>query len=117
MGATDKPTGARPGKAAKAASDAACPDWCRGCGPNDPMHRGLLATVGTERSGWVSVQLLLDRFRRRDPMVKVDATRDGATESVLLSRVHLDRLIYELTYARLRVMTKGRPLEGHHDRD
>ncbi|MEV4713288.1 hypothetical protein [Micromonospora sp. NPDC049374] len=114
MAATDEPTGARPARAAK---DSDCPDWCRGCGPNDPMHRGLLATVGTERSGWVSVQLLLDRFRRRDPVVKVDATRSGGTESVLLSRVQLDRLIYELTYARWRVMTKGRPLEGNYDRD
>ncbi|WP_254876951.1 hypothetical protein [Verrucosispora sp. NA02020] len=107
----DEPTGRRPAK------DAECPDWCQGCGPSDPMHRGLLATVGTERSGWVSVQLLLDRFRRRDPMVKVDVTRSGGTESVLLSRVQLDRLIYELTYVRWRVMTKGRPLEGTYDRD
>ncbi|MEU5552752.1 hypothetical protein ABZ738_23540 [Micromonospora sp. NPDC047793] len=65
----------------------------------------------------MSVQLLLDRFRRRDPMVKLCATRSGGPESVLLSRVQLDRLIYELTYARWRVMTKGRPLEGTYDRD
>ncbi|BCJ60139.1 precorrin-4 C11-methyltransferase [Micromonospora endophytica] len=79
------------------------------------MHRGLLATIGTERGGWVSVQLLLDRFRRREPVVKVDATRSGGTESVLLSRVQLDRLIYELTYARYRVMTKGQPLAVRDD--
>ncbi|GGM49887.1 hypothetical protein GCM10011608_38470 [Micromonospora sonchi] len=114
MGRADEPAGAR---RATAGIDAACPDWCRGCGPDDPMHRGLLATVGTERGGWVSVQLLLDRFRRREPVVKVDATRSGATESVLLSPVQLDRLIYELTYVRWRVMTKGRPLEGRYDRD
>ncbi|WP_341717673.1 hypothetical protein QQG74_28180 [Micromonospora sp. FIMYZ51] len=115
MGAADRPAGAR--RATVAAADVACPDWCRGCGPNDPMHRGLLATVGTERSGWVSVQLLLDRFRRRDAVVRVDASRSGATESVLLSRVQLDRLIYELTYVRWRVMTKGLPLEDRYDPD
>ncbi|MEW2473552.1 hypothetical protein AB0875_07120 [Micromonospora gifhornensis] len=114
MATNDEPTGTRP---ARAANDAECPDWCRGCGPNDPMHRGLLATIGSERGGWVTLQLLLDRFRRRDPVVKVDATRSGGPESVLLSRVQLDRLIYELTYARWRVMTKGRPLEGTYDHD
>ncbi|MEV6811091.1 hypothetical protein [Micromonospora sp. NPDC051296] len=113
MSDSDGPTGIRP---TEATDEASCPDWCRGCGPNDPMHRRLLATIGSERSGWVSVQLLLDRFRRREPVVKVDATRDGATQSVLLSRAQLDRLIYELAYARWRVMTKGQPLEGHYDR-
>ncbi|MEU5564038.1 hypothetical protein [Micromonospora musae] len=86
---------------------AACPKWCRGCGPNDPMHRGLSATVGRERAGWISVQLLLDRFARRDLAVKLDATRNGATQSILLDRIQLDRLIYELTYARLLMMTKN----------
>ncbi|WP_431883458.1 hypothetical protein [Micromonospora gifhornensis] len=113
MGASDEPTNAR---TRNTAAEAACPDWCRGCGPNDPMHRGLLATIGSEGGGWVSLQLLLDRFRRRDPVVKVDATRSGATRSVLLSQRQLDRLIYELAYARWRVMTKGQPLEGHDDR-
>lgn len=89
-----------------------CPDWCRGCGPNDPMHRGLLATIGRERTGWVSVQLLLDRFGRRDLAMKLDATRNGATQPILLDRIQLDRLIYELTYARLLMMTKGQSLEG-----
>ncbi|MFI7608956.1 hypothetical protein ACIBTV_28105 [Micromonospora sp. NPDC049366] len=113
MGGSDEPTNI---PAAITAEEASCPDWCRGCGPNDPMHRGLLATIGSEGGGWVSLQLLLDRFRRRDPVVKVDATRSGATRSVVLSRAQLDRLIYELTYARWRVMTKGQPLEGHDDR-
>ncbi|WBC17241.1 hypothetical protein O7600_10580 [Micromonospora sp. WMMA1998] len=90
-----------------------CPAWCQGCGPNDPMHRGFLATVGQERTGWVSVQMLLDRFGRRDLAVKLDATRDGATQPVLLDRVRLDRLIYELTYVRLVMMTKGLHLEEH----
>ncbi|MGW0501458.1 hypothetical protein [Micromonospora sp. NPDC003241] len=112
MGASDEPTNAR---TRNTADEVSCPDWCRGCGPNDPMHRGLLATIGSEGGGWVSLQLLLDRFRRREPAVKVSATRSGGTESVLLSRVQLDRLIYELTYARWRVMTKGQPLEGHYD--
>ncbi|WP_405100777.1 hypothetical protein [Micromonospora sp. NBC_01412] len=94
-----------------------CPQWCRGCGPNDPMHRGFLAAIGRERTGWISVQLLLDRFARRDLAVKLDATRNGAAQSVLLTRIQLDRLIYELTYARLAMMTKGQSLEGcdgHH---
>ncbi|WP_225854493.1 hypothetical protein [Micromonospora sp. ALFpr18c] len=61
------------------------------------------------------MQLLADRFLRRDLAVKLDATRDGASQSVLLSRTQLDRLIYELTYARLVIMTKGQPLEGCHE--
>ncbi|MEV4199429.1 hypothetical protein [Micromonospora globbae] len=63
----------------------------------------------------MSVQLLVDRFRRRDLAVKLDATRYGSTQSVLLSQSQLDRLIYELTYARLRLMLKGQPLDGRHD--
>ncbi|WP_435588398.1 precorrin-4 C11-methyltransferase [Micromonospora chalcea] len=77
-----------------------CPGWCRGCGPNDPMHRGFIATIGRERTGWVSLQLLIDRFARRDLAVKLDATRYGATQTVLLSAAQLDRLIDELTRAR-----------------
>ncbi|RKN26933.1 precorrin-4 C11-methyltransferase [Micromonospora musae] len=77
------------------------------------MHRCLMATVGRERTGWVSVQLLLDRFARRDLAVKLDTTRNGATQSILLDRIQLDRLIYELTYARLLMMTKGQTPEEH----
>ncbi|MEU7778279.1 hypothetical protein [Micromonospora parva] len=62
------------------------------------------------------MQLLADRFLRRDLVVRLDASRSGGTESVLLSRIQLDRLIYELTYARLVMMTKGQPLEGCHER-
>lgn len=92
-----------PVKDARPPSSAApvvCPVWCRGCGPNDPMHRGLLATIGRERTGWVSVQLLVDRFARRDLAVKLDATRYDATQAVLLSAAQVDRLIEELTHAR-----------------
>lgn len=81
------------------------------------MHRGLATTIGRERTGWIAVQLLLDRFARRDLAVKLDATRNGATQSILLTRLQLDRLIYELTYARLLMMAKGQPLEGHDERD
>ncbi|WP_435233166.1 precorrin-4 C11-methyltransferase [Micromonospora aurantiaca (nom. illeg.)] len=93
---------------------AACPAWCRGCGPNDPMHRGFLATIGRERTGWVSLQLLIDRFARRDLAVKLDATRYGATQTVLLSAVQLDRLIDELTRARdvMRAPTSQRNRTG-----
>ncbi|ADU06207.1 precorrin-4 C(11)-methyltransferase [Micromonospora sp. L5] len=64
------------------------------------MHRGFIATIGRERTGWVSLQLLIDRFERRDLAVKLDATRYGATQTVLLSAAQLDRLIDELTRAR-----------------
>lgn len=92
----------------------ACPGWCRGCGPNDPMHRGFIATVGRERTGWVSLQLLIDRFARRDLAVKLDATRYGATQTVLLSSAQLDRLIDELTRARevMRAPVSRRPWTG-----
>lgn len=69
-----------PVKDARPPSSAApvvCPVWCRGCGPNDPMHRGLLATIGRERTGWVSVQLLVDRFARRD--LASSSTRPATT--------------------------------------
>ncbi|GIJ26272.1 hypothetical protein Vqi01_14340 [Micromonospora qiuiae] len=54
-----------------------------------------------------------DGLDSSDVGLKVDATRSGGTGSVLLSRVQLDRLIYELTYIRWRVMTKGQPSEGY----
>ncbi|MCI4062807.1 precorrin-4 C11-methyltransferase [Micromonospora sp. R77] len=92
----------------------ACPGWCRGCGPNDPMHRGFIATIGRERTGWVSLQLLIDRFARRDLAVKLDATRYGATQTVLLSAAQLDRLVDELTRARevMRAPVSRRPRTG-----
>ncbi|WP_422754541.1 precorrin-4 C11-methyltransferase [Micromonospora sp. WMMD708] len=64
------------------------------------MHRGFLATVGRERTGWVSLQLIVDRFVRREAAIKLDATRCGATQAVLLSLGQVDRLIDELTQAR-----------------
>ncbi|WP_433344761.1 precorrin-4 C11-methyltransferase [Micromonospora sp. CA-111912] len=88
------------GRPLSSIASAMCPVWCRGCGPNDPMHRGLLATIGRERTGWISVQLLVDRFARRDLAVKLDATRYGASQAVLLSAAQVDRLIEELTHAR-----------------
>ncbi|NBE80876.1 precorrin-4 C11-methyltransferase [Micromonospora sp. NEAU-HG-1] len=78
------------------------------------MHRGLLATIGRERTGWISVQLLVDRFARRDLAVKLDATRYGATQAVLLSAAQVDRLIEELTHARqmMRAPAGGRGQTG-----
>ncbi|MFC8848146.1 precorrin-4 C11-methyltransferase [Micromonospora sp. NPDC057141] len=75
------------------------------------MHRGLLATIGRERTGWVSVQLLVDRFARRDLAVKLDATRYGATQTVLLTAAHVDRLIEELTHARQAMRAAADPRE------
>ncbi|MFD6610906.1 precorrin-4 C11-methyltransferase [Micromonospora chalcea] len=100
--------------ASPAVTSAACPGWCRGCGPNDPMHRGFIATIGRERTGWISLQLLIDRFARRDLAVKLDATRYGATQTVLLSAAQLDRLIDELTRARevMRAPVSRRPRTG-----
>ncbi|MEW2593806.1 precorrin-4 C11-methyltransferase [Micromonospora aurantiaca] len=93
------------GQPSSSVAPVVCPVWCRGCGPNDPMHRGLLATIGRERTGWVSVRLLVDRFARRDLAVKLDATRYGATQTVLLSAAQVDRLIEELTHARQVMLT------------
>jgi hypothetical protein len=78
------------------AGDGVCPAWCRGCGPDDPMHRSELLTVGREGGGWVSLRLVLDRFRRREPMMRLDATRDGATQTVMLSVDQVGRLLLEL---------------------
>ncbi|MEH1017661.1 hypothetical protein V6U90_31880 [Micromonospora sp. CPCC 206060] len=77
-----------------------CPPWCRGCGPNDPMHRSELVTIGREQTGWISLQLLVDRFHRRDLVLKLDSTRFGATQTVLLSGMQTDRLIRELVLTR-----------------
>lgn len=74
-----------------------CPAWCRGCTENDPMHRSEIDTVGREASGWVSFELALDRFARRELMLKIHATRDGATQTVLLTEAQADRLIRRLT--------------------
>ena len=76
----------------------ACPAWCRGCGPNDPMHRSEAVTVGREAAGWLSLQLIVDRFRRREPRLKIDATRYGASQTVLLSATQAARVIEELTH-------------------
>ncbi|WP_432902012.1 precorrin-4 C11-methyltransferase [Micromonospora matsumotoense] len=48
----------------------------------------------------MSLQLLIDRFTRRDPAIKLDATHFGTTQTVLLSLNHVDWLIEELTHAR-----------------
>lgn len=82
------------------APDAGCPSWCRGCGPYDPLHRGILATVGRAGGGWVSVELLLGRFDRGEATARLDATRFGATQVVLLTGAQLERLIGELSRAR-----------------
>ncbi|MGW0434679.1 precorrin-4 C11-methyltransferase [Micromonospora sp. NPDC003197] len=62
------------------------------------MHRSEAVTVGREGAGWLSLQLIIDRFRRREPWLKVDATRYGATQTVLLSATQAARMIEELTY-------------------
>jgi hypothetical protein len=60
------------------------------------MHRSELLTVGREGGGWVSLRVVLDRFRRREPMLRLDATRDGATQTVVLSVEQVGRLLLEL---------------------
>lgn len=82
------------------APEVECPSWCRGCGPYDPLHRGLLATVGRESSGWISVGLLLERFGRREVTARLDATRFGTTQVVVMTKPQLERLIGELMQAR-----------------
>jgi hypothetical protein len=89
------------------AGDAVCPAWCRGCGPDDPMHRSELLTVGREGGGWVSLSLVLDRFCRREPMMRLDATRDGATQTVVLSVDQVGRLLLELARGHAALRTTG----------
>ncbi|MEU8186726.1 precorrin-4 C11-methyltransferase [Micromonospora carbonacea] len=59
-----------------------------------------MATVGRESSGWISVELLLERFGRREMTARLDATRFGATQVVVMTRAQLERLIGELMQAR-----------------
>lgn len=75
-----------------------CPAWCQGCRPNDPKHHSRLATVGREGSGWISVQLIADRGVAYAPLVKVDATRYGSTETVLLTFAQMTRVIGEVIH-------------------
>ena len=77
-----------------------CPAWCRGCGPDDPLHRSELTTIGREGTGWMSVQLIVDRFLGRGPMLRVDTTRYGSTQTALLSDAQASRLIAVLTRGR-----------------
>ncbi|MFI6227187.1 hypothetical protein ACIBCR_07680 [Micromonospora echinospora] len=95
-----------------------CPSWCRGCGPYDPLHRGLLATVGRESGGWISVELLLERFGRREMTARLDSTRFGTTQVVVLTSKQLGHLIGELTRARdlMRSPLPGMPDPGKEER-
>ncbi|GAB3148144.1 hypothetical protein GCM10027290_32430 [Micromonospora sonneratiae] len=74
-----------------------CPPWCRGCGPNDPLHRSAPVTVGREGTGWLSLHLVVDRFLGRQPWLRLDATRYGATQTVVLSAAQAAQVIEELT--------------------
>ncbi|WP_433228807.1 precorrin-4 C11-methyltransferase [Micromonospora sp. CA-248260] len=56
----------------------------------------------------MSLQLLIDRFTRRDPAIKLDATHYGTTQTVLLTLTHVDRLIEELTHARQAMQAANR---------
>jgi hypothetical protein len=86
-----------------------CPAWCRGCGPDDPLHRSDLATIGREGTGWMSVQLIVDRFIGRGPVLRVDTTRYGSTQTALLSEAHANRLIKVLTQGRDAMADCGLP--------
>jgi hypothetical protein len=77
-----------------------CPSWCRGCGPDDPLHRSEMVTIGREGTGWMTVHLIRDRFAGRDAMLRVDTTRYGSTQTALLSEAHASRLIVALTRGR-----------------
>ncbi len=73
-----------------------CPPWCEGCGPDDPMHRTDLTTIGSEGGGWISLHVLLDRFRRREPMLRIDTTRYGPTQSIVLTVDQVGRFLLDL---------------------
>ncbi|GAA3752650.1 hypothetical protein GCM10022225_41510 [Plantactinospora mayteni] len=75
-----------------------CPGWCRGCRATDPKHRSRLATVGREGSGWLSVQLVADRGAAHAPLLKIDVTHHGSTETVLLTFAQTGRMIAEIIH-------------------
>ncbi|AVT30909.1 hypothetical protein C6361_17055 [Plantactinospora sp. BC1] len=76
----------------------ACPVWCQGCVAADTRHRSRMATVGREGSGWLSVQLVADRGAAHAPLLKVDVTRHGSTETVLLTFAQTGRILAEIIH-------------------
>lgn len=75
------------------------------------MHRSELVTIGREQTGWISLQLLVDRFNRRNLVCKLESTRFGATQTVLLSGIQTDRLIRELILTRQTMRATNRTNE------
>ncbi|MGI5145979.1 hypothetical protein ACQEVC_06200 [Plantactinospora sp. CA-294935] len=75
-----------------------CPLWCQGCLSSSPGHRSRLATVGREGSGWLSVQLVADRGAGHAPLLQIDVTRHGSTETVLLTFAQTARMIGEIIH-------------------
>lgn len=75
-----------------------CPFWCQGCVLADRRHRSRPATIGREGSGWITVQLIADRGAAHAPLLKVDVTRYGSTETVLLTFAQTGRLIAEIIH-------------------
>nr|MDT0658851.1 hypothetical protein [Micromonospora sp. DSM 115978] len=57
-------------------------------------------TIGREGTGWMTVHLIRDRFSGRDPVIRVDITRYGSTQTALLSEVQASNLIVGLTKGR-----------------
>ncbi|XTZ18828.1 precorrin-4 C11-methyltransferase [Micromonospora echinospora] len=74
--------------------------------------------MGRESGGWISVELLLERFGRREVTARLDATRFGTTQVVVLTRTQLERLIGELMQTRdlMRSSLPGTPRPGKEER-
>ncbi|ROO52486.1 hypothetical protein EDC02_7415 [Micromonospora sp. Llam0] len=88
-----------------------CPVWCAGCGPRDRMHRAGLVTAGTERTGWVSADVIADHGAVSDVRVKVDVTRYASTQTVLLQPGPAARFLGGLNQATRLLHAFTRPTE------
>lgn len=73
-----------------------CPPWCVGCRPNDSTHRSRVTTIGREGAGWISAYLVADRGAGDEPVLRIQVTRFGSSERVMLTSEQTTRLIREL---------------------
>jgi hypothetical protein len=75
------------------------------------MHCSELLIIGREGDGWVSLRVMLDRLCRWQPTLRLDATRDGDTQTVVLSVDQAGRLLLELARGQeaMRDTGGGRP--------
>lgn len=85
-----------------------CPSWCVGCKPGDAYHRDEPITLGDERYGWMTVQMIRGHAVTQAPRLKIDATGHSTTQTVVLTRAGVPLLISALAKAHHRMAQRRR---------